>query len=176
LKRCESEMRVTVRVGSVRLMAAIVRVTDVVGVNSKLRDGSHIPLWDFDGVPLRDVELDLRRVQEHYNLPTIYILRSSDNDHYIAYCFYRCRWAVCKHIVSAAYNVDEQFYRYGVFRGHFTLRVSRKGEWQPHLVSRLESPVPETAGLTDLCSWVRYETLPPNYHPHSFSFERRKIS
>jgi len=167
-------MRITVRIGSVRLMAALVRVVDVVGVNSKLRDGNHILLWDFDGAPLRDVESSLSEVQHRYNLPTIYILQSSSNDHYIAYCFHRCSWAKCKHIVSAAENVDEQFYRYGVFRGHFTLRVSRKGEWQPYLVSRLESPFPETATLTDLCSWVRYETLPPGYHPHSFSFERHK--
>jgi len=141
-------------------MAPIARV---VGVNSMLPDGNHILMWDFDDKPLSKVERSLLLVQEYYTLPRIYILETKANKNYIAYCFKRTEWREAVEIIASTPNIDWPFFKYGVFRERFTLRVTPKCGRRPKLVHVLPSPYPEDASIDDLKSWVRYDTLPDGW-------------
>ncbi|GAH64923.1 unnamed protein product, partial [marine sediment metagenome] len=91
-------------------------------------DGSHILMWDFDDVPLEEVCQDLRVVQSRYSLSDIHICRTKEPDNYIAYCFTSQDWKTAVEIVAQTHTVDWQFLRFGVYRGHFTLRVTPKND------------------------------------------------
>jgi len=149
----------------IRITFTIAPVTKVVGVNSNLDEQKkwHILMWDFDKTDLLTIILHLKRIQDQYKLPNIYILKTSKNN-YIAYCFRRSTWREAIHIVSAHPNVDMNFLKYSVYRGHFTLRISRKdSKPKPRLVVVLPSRVHETASIEDLKSFTIYETIRPGY-------------
>jgi len=147
------------RLGKWRFTFTVAPVADVVGVNSLMRNGNHILMWDFDQSLLEDATRWLEYSQEKHHLPNIYLLRSSNPNNYIAYCLCACDWWDAKRIIADTYGVDEQFFKYGVYRDYFTLRVSAKEGQRPTLVAILPSKVPETANIHDLDSWVVYETV-----------------
>jgi hypothetical protein len=146
-------------IGHYRLTLTFARIAKVIGVNSELENGRHILMWDFDDVPLDVVMLGLRLVQVRYHLSDIHICRTKEPDNYIAYCFSSQEWRVACEIVAQTRNVDWQFFRFGVYRGHFTLRVTPKGDRQIRFATRLASYYEPDCKPEDLKSWVRYETL-----------------
>lgn len=150
-------IRCTVR--SIRFTLTIAKIAKMIGVNSNLESGEHILMWDFDDVPLCEVKEALRTVRARYMLSDIHILRTKEPDNYIAYCFTSVEWRQAVEILASTLNVDWQFFRFGVYRGHFTLRVTPKGERTPYLVARLEGRCLPDVKPEDLKSWVRYETL-----------------
>lgn len=145
--------------GRIRLTLTAARIAKVIGVNSELEEGRHILMWDFDGVPIDDVRLALRRVQTRYFLSDIHLCRTREPDNYIAYCFSSQEWRTACEIVAQTPFVDWNFFRFGVYRGHFTLRVSPKNDRQIKLVERLEGYTSPDCSPPDLKSWTRYETL-----------------
>lgn len=147
------------RIRGVRFTFTIARTQKVIGVNSQLGDGTHILMWDFDGVPLCDVEIDLKYVQSRYMLSDIYILRTKEPDNYIAYCFTSQDWRRAIEIIAQSQHVDLNFFKFGVYRGHFTLRVTPKNGRTPRLVEVLGGFELANCEVADLMSWVRYETL-----------------
>jgi len=147
------------RIGHTRIVFNIAKVIDILGVNSKLPNGKHILMWDFDDKPLKDVKLALTITQMQFNLPNIYILRSSSPDNYIAYCFDSCSWQMARAIIGSTEYIDENFYKWGIFRRSFTLRVGKKMGTFPKIAHILHSTVEETASIEELRSWVIYETL-----------------
>jgi len=151
------------RIGHWRFTFTIAPVTDVIGVNSKLPNGNHILMWDFDDTTLNEVTYNLQKIQLLYDLPNIYILETKPNTNYIAYCFKSCEWRKTVEIIATTAGVDWNFFKYGVYRERFTLRVSPKCGRKPKLAYKLITGAPEDAFLTDLKSWVRYETLTDNY-------------
>lgn len=146
-------------VKNVRFTLTIARVAKVIGVNSELEDGRHILMWDFDEVKLEDVVEALKYVQVRYMLSDIHLLRSKEPDNYLAYCFTACDWRRAVEIIASTQGVDWQFFRFGVYRGHFTLRVTPKNGRIPYLAERLEGCELPDCKPSDLKSWVRYETL-----------------
>ena len=172
-------MILRLRIGNWRFTFSIVPVVDVVGVNSELPDGNHILMWDFDGKTFWQVHDALLKVQRLYKLPNIYILltrmankqkkppenftvkdwKPAEKGNYIAYCFKRTPWRKAVEIVASTEHVDWNFFRFSVFRGKFTLRVSGKDGRKPIPVYILKSPEPEDVTIADLKSWVKYETL-----------------
>ena len=150
-------LRMTVR--KIRVTLTIAKIAKVIGVNSELESGRHILMWDFDGVPLTVVCYDLRRVQKRYLLSDIHICRTKEPDNYIAYCFSSQDWRTAVEIVAQTHTVDRQFLHFGVYRGHFTLRVTPKNEREIKLAHRLEGYELPDCKPSDLKSWVRYETL-----------------
>ncbi|GAI08017.1 unnamed protein product [marine sediment metagenome] len=108
-------------VGDLRITLTVARITKIIGVNSELEDGSHILMWDFDDVPLDDVKLELKKVQIRYFLSDIYILETKFQTNYIAYCFTAQCWRRAVEIIAQTNLVDWNFFKYGVYRGHFTL-------------------------------------------------------
>ena len=146
-------------VKQIRLTLTLAKIRKVIGVNSELEDGRHILMWDFDEIHLADVCQELKRVQARFFLSDIHICRTKEPDNYIAYCFTACDWRRAVMIVASTDLVDWQFLRFGVYRGHFTLRVTPKGDREIKLATRLEGFELADCKPSDLKSWVRYETL-----------------
>jgi len=134
-------------------------MSDVTGVNGNLEDDNHILMWDFDNTTLNDVATELLKVQRVYELPTIHILETKDNKNFMAYCFKRTPWLKVVEILAFTKGVDWNYIKYGVYRGHFTLRVTPKDGREPKLIWSLVSDVPDDCSVADLMSWTKYETL-----------------
>lgn len=149
--------RCTVR--KIRVTLTVARIAKVIGVNSMLENGNHILMWDFDETPLEEVERSLKIVQARYGLSQIHICRTKVPDNYVCYCFSQHDWRRTCEIIGQTPNVDWQFFRFGVYRGHFTLRVTPKNDRQIKLVKHLEGFELADCNPSDLKSWVRYETL-----------------
>jgi len=158
-------MMLRFRIGRWRFSLNIVHVTDVAGVNSILPDGKHILMWDFDGVSLEQVTNALLEVQHKYLLPNIYILYTGKPGHYMAYCFKRCEWQKAIEIIAATKYVDMTYFRFGVWRKKFTLRITPKDGRKIRLARVLPSPFDEDATINELDSFVRYETISDVYEP-----------
>jgi len=156
-------MIIKFKLGSWRFTFTMAPVTKVVGVNSRLPDGNHILMWDFDDTNRFAVSDELSRIQVIYKLPRIYILETKKHINYIAYCFKKCAWRDAIEIIAATHGVDKNFFKYGVYRERFTLRVTPKSGRKPELVAILYSGVPEDVLIADLKSWVQYETLPDGF-------------
>lgn len=150
-------MRTTI--GKWRFTLTVARIAKVIGVNSELENGRHILMWDFDGIPLEYVKLELKRVQTRYFLSDIIICRTKEPDNYVAYCFSSQDWQTACEIVCQTTGVDWNFFRFGVYRHHFTLRVTPKNEREIKYADTLEGYRLRDCEPTDLKSWVRYETL-----------------
>ena len=147
-------------IGTVRLTLSLARIAKIMGVNSKLDDGNHILMWDFDNLSLESVEDALKIIQVRYFLSDIHILETNKEEHnHIAYCFTRTEWQRAIEIIAATYGIDFQFLRLSVYRGWFTLRVGAKKSGTPHLVKRLEGYCLADVEPSELTSWVEYETL-----------------
>ena len=146
-------------IGNRRLTFTFAKIAKVIGVNSELENGRHILMWDFDEIPLDEVCQDLRKVQTRYLLSDIHVCRTKEPDNYIAYCFTKQDWRTAVEIVAQTPSVDWQFLRFGVYRGHFTLRVTPKNEREIKLAHRIEGYGLPDCKPSDLKSWVRYETL-----------------
>jgi len=147
------------RIGHIRITFTIATVVDVLGVNSKLPDGKHILMWDFDKQPLEQVRTALMDTMFQFKLPKVYILKTSEPNNYIAYCFKRCDWATARAIVGMTKGIDEAFYKWAVFRKRFTLRVGAKLGITPKFADMIYSMYDEDATIEELRSWVKYETL-----------------
>ena len=152
-------MIIKLRIGHIRITFTIAQIVDVLGVNSKLPDGNHILMWDFDKLPLKHVINSLIDISNQFQLPKIYILKSSEPNNYIASCFKRCEWAKARAIVGMTHNIDENFYKWAVFRRRFTLRVGAKLGTKPKCVHIIGGMTWEDANISELRSWVKYETL-----------------
>ena len=146
-------------VGHFRVTLTAARIAKVIGVNSELENGQHILMWDFDEHPLEDIKASLRVVQTRYFLSDIHICRTKVPDNYVCYCFSQQVWQRACEIVCQTKYVDWQFFRFGVYRGHFTLRVTPKNDRGIELADRLEGYCLPDCTPQDLKSWVRYETL-----------------
>lgn len=149
--------RLTIRDFRITFTAA--RISKVVGVNSMLKNGKHIIMWDFDDKDCQEVYHALREVQLAYGLPDIIMLESKPGTNYMAYCFKQVEWIDAVRIVANTALVDYNFLKFSVYRGHFTLRVSPKGNRQIHFHSLISSMVRPDCTIEDLPSWVRYETI-----------------
>lgn len=148
-----------IRTGKYRITFSIAPVTNVIGVNSTLQDGKHILMWDFDDIPLESIEFALIPPQVMFALPNIYIFSTGTPNHYIAYCFKRCEWREAVEIIASTPGVDWAYFKYGVYREKFTLRVTPKNSRKITYTTTLKSKIPEDCTVKDLKSFVKYETV-----------------
>jgi len=154
------------RIGRWRFTFTMAPVTEVIGVNSRLPDGRHILMWDFDETLFQDVYAALETVQNVYNLPKIYIFETKRGQNYIAFCFKAVSWRKAVEIAAFTQHVDWNFFKYSIYRGWFTLRVGPKCGRVPRLVWVLESDVPEDCTVLELKRWVTYETMEDGAKTH----------
>ena len=166
-------MIIKFNLGFIRVTFTVAPVQKIIGVNSNLDPEKkyHILMWDFDDVNLLQVLAALKWVQKLYDLADIYVLESSPN-HYIAYCLQKTPWRKAVAIIANTPYVDWNFFKYGVYRGHFTLRVSKKNGYKPRVVAVLRGKRRWNVTEKDLKSWTIYETL---YEPKKWGpLERLK--
>lgn len=142
----------------VRVHLGITRTALVRGVNSKLKDGNHFLMWDFDDMSLKEVWATLFRVQYYNKLPAIHILCTGIEGYYHAYCFCRRNWIEARTIIASTDNVDNVFFMMGMLRGYFTLRFSKKRGREFTEVAVLESDFKEDVRPEDVESFVEYTT------------------
>lgn len=156
-------MILRLQLGNWRFTFTVAPVTTVVGVNSRTPDGKHILMWDFDDTTMSEVVHNLHNVQLTYKLPDIYILETKKGKNFIAYCFKVCTWQKTKEIIAYTRGVDKNFFKYGVYRERFTLRVTPKGNRKPTLKHVMYSKTKPDITISDLNSWVQYQTLADGY-------------
>lgn len=152
-------MIVKITLGSWRFTWSIAPITHIIGVNSRLSDGNHIIMWDFDATDQWTVRDELERTQWTYNLPNIYITETSPGTGFHAWCFKKVPWRKLVEILAFTKGVDWNYFKYGIYRKEFTLRVSKKCGREIKHVTTLLSETPEDVTVHDLKSWVKYETL-----------------
>jgi hypothetical protein len=147
------------RIGHYRFTVALIRFESTYGLNSKLADGNHVLMWDFDGVG-SDIVIDgLRYAQKRFQLPNIYLFGSSPPNHYLALCLQRTPWVEVVHIITSIPIIDSQWLRGGVSRQYFTIRIGMKRGNIPILLKVLRSKRRPTVKISELPHWDRYETL-----------------
>jgi len=61
-------------------------------------------------------------------------------------------------IIAQTEHIDWNFFKYGVYRGRFTLRVTPKDGRTPKFKCMLEGFGLPDCEPSELMSWVRYET------------------
>lgn len=104
------------------LIVSLKRHVTRVGVSSDVGDNKHILLWDFDNVDRELVIKALRMVQWSFDLPHILVVPTRA-DSFHAYCLEAFPWARCLAILAATAYLDPTYFKMGVVRGYFTLRV-----------------------------------------------------
>lgn len=159
-------MIIKLTLGSWRFTFSMAPITRVIGVNSILPDGDHILMWDFDHIDYWQVHDALLDVQRMYNLPRIHILQTSPKRGWHAWCFKRVNWRKCVEILAFTKHLDWNYFKYGIYRGKFTLRVSPKCGRKITSKYILESKEKEDVLIHDLRSWVEYETLADTHKSH----------
>ena len=135
------------RVGNLKLVA---------GINSNLKDGNHILMWEFDNVEYWQALAALTVAQQDYALPQIHILKASGIKSWHAICFARCPWPLSISIVAGTPLIDLDWLRMCVNREHWTLRVTDKGQGEPETWGAVDGVSPECTP-EDLYSAVLYQ-------------------
>jgi len=152
-------MIIKTTIGRWRFTFSMAPITKVVGINSNLPDGRHILMWDFDTGTIDEIKCILRFIQGTYGLPNIRIAQTSRHGGYHAICLKRVEWRKCVEILSATPLLDWTYFKYGVYRGHFTLRVSPKCFRRITYHSIIQSYALEDVSIKELNSITQYETL-----------------
>ncbi len=144
------------RIGRLQVSLQTGLVTPVAGVNSNLKDDSHIIMWEFD-IPDRDlIVAGLEAIQEDFQLPAIHLAQSHPGGGFHAYCFASMSFIDTLHIVSGTPWVDPNYVTMCAARQHWTLRLTDKGQGQPEHLEQLAGYRSSDAGMEDLVSWVNY--------------------
>jgi len=158
-------------IGKWRFTFSMAPTTRVVGVNSNLPDGKHILMWDLDTGSYEMIKQELLYIQRTYLLPNIYICKTGRKHGYHAFCFKKVTWRTCVAILAATLYLDWNYYKYGIYRGHFTLRVSPKHARHITYLETLRSAYEEDCKPQNLQSWVMYETLQNGWHSNKIELK-----
>lgn len=111
-----------------RFYVALTHSQKVKGVNSKLPNGKHFLMWDFDGKEYHEIKNSLQAIQRKFKLPKIYLVNTGLEGYYHAYCFKSYDWGLALNILASTEGIDLAYFRIGVIRGYFTLRFTPKGD------------------------------------------------
>ncbi len=141
-----------------RFYIALTHSGQVKGVNSKLPDGRHFLMWDFDAKEEKDVKEALLSIQKRFKLPRMYLLNTGLDGFYHAYCFKATSWPDTLKILASTECLDPVFFKIGCIRGYFTLRFTPKGKRAFKQAIILPSPYNEDVDPHELSSFVTYWT------------------
>ena len=136
----------------------IKKIANTQGVNSSLKDGKHFLMFDFDNVELLRVWYELKKTQQKYNLPNIYIANTGKPNSFHAYCLKRVSFIEMVQIALNCESIDRTFVRFALFRNHATLRISEKNGRQITRVHTIESKIKESVSVNEFTSYTKYET------------------
>lgn len=145
----------------IRLDFSISKTVKVTGINSNVdsTNEKHILLWDFDETPYYKIVESLKNIQTDCKLPTIHIIQSSPN-RYHAYCFIAVDMPTAMYIISSTPCVDYTFFKLGVMRGYWTLRITDKKQNNlfRHVSDLISTTVVEDTSLPLMLELVKYKT------------------
>lgn len=153
-------MILKIRFWNWKFMFSCSQIEDIVGVNSKVGEDEHILMWDFDRGNFNHIRDEMLAVQDALTLPSIYVVRTKKTGSYHCYCLRKTSFQEACVLLSNTIGIDMTYFRLGVTRGYWTLRISPKSGRDITLVDVLESDVPEDVSVKNLKSFVIYETLP----------------
>jgi len=141
-----------------RLFCSLAKYIHVSGVNSKLANGRHFLMWDFDNLGEEIIRNELLRIQKKFHLSQIYLINTGLTGYYHAYCFLDFDWANTLYILASTQGIDKMYFTIGVARGYFTLRYTPKKsrDFKPAII--LSSKVKETVNPYTLKSFIDYPT------------------
>ncbi len=141
-----------------RFYIALTHSAQVRGVNSKLPDGRHFLMWDFDDIGEEDVKRALVDVQRRFKLARILLLNTGLEGYWHAYCFKAHSWADTLRILASTEGLDRVFFKIGAIREYFTLRYTpkKRRDFKPAIV--LPSRYKEDVNPYELTSFVKYWT------------------
>lgn len=151
-------MHHSIKLGNYKLFISLNHSTRVRGVNSILPDGRHFLLWDFDEQSLNTITQGLTLIQEKYELSTIYIVNSGTVRRYHAYCFTAQSWPDTLHILADTPLICQTYFKIGILRGYFTLRITPKGNERFIQVGTIYGRYPATCNPAEFNSFVDYDT------------------
>jgi len=152
-------MKLAVSLGRFRFVLWFGQVDYAIGVTSRLKDGMHWLMWDFDHVDYVKVHDALREVQTREELPDIYVCETQPKS-YIAFCFKRFRLMEAIRIVASTRFVDEVFLTLALRRGYFTLRIGPKtARLIPRPIAILKSNRKSDVPLEEIEDFLLYETV-----------------
>ena len=141
-----------------RFYIALSHSVKVEGVNSKLPNGRHFLMWDFDNVGEDDVKSALLSVQKRFKLSKIYLVNTGLPNYWHSYCFKAVSYPKCLLILASTRYLDQVYFKIGCIRGYFTLRYSPKKSRDFTPAQILPSPVKEDVNPFELSNFVRYWT------------------
>ena len=145
------------RIGRLKFSLVIGTITKVQGINSALKDGHHVVMWEFDDFTEAQVRSALFAAQAFHGLPAIHVSQSHPGGGYHAYCLARKTFVETLHIVSGTPGVDPRYIAMCAMRGHWTLRLTDKGQGAPKFLTTLPSGWPEQVSPDEFASAVNYE-------------------
>jgi len=121
-------MRVStrIRIGRWNFYASLGRVQTVTGISSKLKNGLHIVMWDFDRAPLNKLERSLKTIQDVFQLGEIQIFGDGKPDSYRAVCYSQVDFLELLKILITTPYVDETYILMTARKGQATVRVGPK--------------------------------------------------
>lgn len=151
-------MKIRFRIKSFEFFCSVGFQTTQVGVNSKLADGNHFLMWDFDDVGLLDVAKSLNAVSDRFSLPPIDIISTGIPNHFHAYCFKRVPTELATFILASTKYLDHQFYTIGILRGYWTLRIHNKKNRVFKHVYRLAGWAEPNVKPSEISSFIEYYT------------------
>ena len=152
------------RLGKYTVSLYVGRQTKVTGINSALKGGLHIIMWEFDNPDPSNMLAQLTLCQQQFDLSPIHIARSSDGGGYHAYCFTAVPWIYSIHIVSGTGGVDPGYISMCAMRGHWTLRTTDKGQGTPKHWRTLPSEVEPDCDKHDLAGGTHYNVWERKSH------------
>lgn len=134
------------------------RVVPVLGVNSTLENGLHVPMMEFDEINPRELLAELKNVQDEFRLGEILILETGRPDSFHAIVLNSLEWTDAVRVAAYCRYTDLKHLQFSLKRMHFTLRLSNKKNRAITLFDRISSKYDNTAKISDLKSFVLYET------------------
>lgn len=150
-------MKSRLMIGNLQMWCGVRWMHKTLGVNSKLPDGRHILMWDFDGADEDAVRSVLTYVQDVYSLGDIVIASSGRDGHYHAVCLQPHHVASATLILMDTPYVDYKWVGIGLYRGYWTLRFSaRKGEQMSDGIVLPGDPNAERVPITALSNFSEY--------------------
>lgn len=141
-----------------RFYIALTHSGQVRGVNSKLPDGRHFLMWDFDDKEENYVIKALTDVQRRFRLATIHLLNTGLEGYYHAYCFQAHSWPDTLQILASTDGIDRVFFKIGAIREYFTLRYTPKKRRDFKRAVVIPSKYQEDVDPYELSSFVTYWT------------------
>ncbi len=116
----------TLSKGPLRLRVSLTWSERVHGITSKLPNGRHILMWDFDNSTLEQVFDTLAGEQRFWSLARIHVFSGGRPGSYHAYCLEEFDFIDAVGLIYDTEGVDRGWVKLAFIREYFTLRTSTK--------------------------------------------------